>query len=60
MHIVALREVRLKPLADQPITFVFRAGRSYTVKRAWGEQMVGMGAALETGAPSRPERPLNA
>lgn len=54
MWIEMLRDRNFTPPGDRRITVKYREGRSYPVKRAWGEAMVADGDAKEARAPKKP------
>lgn len=43
------------PPEERRITVKYRASQEYTVKREWGEAMVGDGDAVEVDPPKRAE-----
>lgn len=68
MRIRMLRDRDFTPAEDRRVTVAYRAEWAGTVKRAWGEQMVAEGDAVEIGAdapgedgePGSPRRGLSA
>ena len=55
MRVKMLKTRNFTPPEDRRVTFKYRAGQGYTVKRAWGEDMVRRGEAVEVPPPSRAE-----
>lgn len=54
MRVRFLKDRLWTPPEDRRLTVAYTAGMEETVKRAWGEQMVGDGVAVEIEAPPRP------
>ncbi|HEY1071501.1 hypothetical protein [Brevundimonas sp.] len=53
MHVRILRDRNWTPPEDRRMTVAYKAGWKGPVKRAWGQQLVKDGDAVEISAPAR-------
>lgn len=56
MRIQMLRDRIFVVPGNRSVSFSYKAGHRYTVKRAWAEAMIADGYAQEVRAPSRSRR----
>lgn len=55
MHVKILRDRAFRLPGHRHVTYDFKAGNTYPVKKEWGEQLIADGDAAKAATPARPK-----